>query len=250
MDIGSPEWEELIREGAAQQGIPVTPEQASCFSRHARELLIWNPKINLTAITRPEDVAVKHFLDAIIPVRILLDTPPPIGGRPGGGNQTPPPGGGRPGGGRIIPHAGKVLDIGSGGGFPGIPLKIMLPDLSVTLIDSVRKKVSFLNQVIRTLKLKNIQAIHARAEDLAESPEFALRFDLIISRALAPLDEFIRLALPFLKKGGLILAMKGNISKEEITAAHKLNIAGMEMTVERYLLPVINSDRTLVKMVI
>ena len=106
-----------------------------------------------------------------------------------------------------------MLDIGSGGGFPGIPLKVLRPKLSVTLIDASRKKVSFLKHVIRTLKLDNIDAFHIRAEDLAAHPSYLNRFDVIISRALSSLEHFVRLAVPLLAKWGIIIAMRGKVTK-------------------------------------
>lgn len=149
-----------------------------------------------------------------------------------------------------------MLDIGSGGGFPGIPLKIILPKLSVTLIDASRKKTSFLKHVIRTLKLENIEALHIRAEDLAIQPSYMNRFDVIISRALSSLDAFVRLALPLLKNRGVIIALKGEIDKSELddlrdNVLEKMNSGGSidrQFTIsrERYSLPMLNSERSII----
>jgi len=137
MEIGSDKWKRIILSGAGEVNISVDSTQVDQFAIHARELLRWNQKINLTAVTDPLSVAVKHYLDSIAPAKIL-------------------------------PHAGSLLDIGTGGGFPGIPLKILLPSLSVTLIDASRKKVSFLKHAGRTLGLRDFKVLHIRAEDLRQ----------------------------------------------------------------------------------
>lgn len=219
MKIGSQAWLKLIEDGAAAMDIRVSPAQADLFARHAEALLAWNRTTNLTAITAPEDVAVKHFIDAAAP--------------------SP-----------HIPAGSAVLDIGSGGGFPGIPLKIMAPSLSVTLIDSVRKKASFLKYVIRTLKLEGITVRHIRAEALAGQPDMARSFDVIVCRALTALADFIRMGRPLLKDGGIMIAMKGDISREEITAARALAApkdASEKISIEtiHYTLPVLNLRRRL-----
>lgn len=216
MEIGSRAWRDLIRTGAAEMGLCVSPGQAEAFAEHARALLAWNRKTNLTAITDPGEVAVKHFLDAIVPSR-------------------------------HIPSGAVLLDIGSGGGFPGIPLKIMDPSLSVTLIDSVRKKTSFLNFVIRTLGLPGIEALHVRAEALATRPGMARRFDVVVCRALTALADFLRMARPLVRPGGLLIAMKGEISGEEAAeaeAAIRLN-GGIAVDTVTYTLPVLHLSRRL-----
>lgn len=190
MEIGSAEWQQLIIDGARSFEINIDPNKTEQFALHAVELMKWNRKVNLTAITRPEDVALKHFLDSSLPSLL------------------------------VAPGA-KILDIGSGGGFPGIPLKILMPSLSVMLIDASRKKVSFLKHVIRTLKLENIEACHMRAEELAEKQAIANSFDVIISRALASIENLVLMAVPLLAKDGVIIAMKGAEPIQEIKAARK-----------------------------
>ena len=149
-----------------------------------------------------------------------------------------------------------MLDIGSGGGFPGIPLKVLLPKLSVTLIDASRKKVSFLKHVIRTLKLDKIEALHIRAEDLAIHPSYINRFDVVVSRALSSLDFFANLALPLLADEGVIIAMKGEVDKTELdnlryNVLEKKNAAGsvdrqFTISLARYSLPLLNSERSII----
>lgn len=248
MVIGTDEWKEVIRTGAGQLGVALSRSALDQFAVHARELLLWNSKINLTAITEPLDVAVKHYIDAVVPAD-------------------------------LIPPKARVLDIGSGGGFPGIPLKIMQPSLSLTIIDAARKKVSFLNHAGRILHLKNYRALHIRIEkmrnaedirrsrqtvDSAKPPQsgglpFANdvgTFDVVISRALAALEEYLMLALPFIAGKGLILAMKGRISETELATARRVLTATRsarpkksrepELTVRRYRLPVFESERSIV----
>ncbi|WP_300460834.1 16S rRNA (guanine(527)-N(7))-methyltransferase RsmG [Desulfobacula sp.] len=153
---------------------------------HAKELMAWNKKINLTAIKAPLPVAEKHFIDSIAAASFLENEQ-------------------------------FLMDIGSGGGFPGIPIKIMNPSLTVVLVDSSRKKVNFLKHVIRLLHLKNIEAIHSRVEDLQKNEPYTNKFDAVVSRAFTELSGFVDLADPFLSKTGKIYAMKGNHADQEIT---------------------------------
>ncbi len=213
MNIGSKDWNHLIIKGCGEFGIAVSPEKCGLLARHAVDLLAWNRKINLTAITEPEDMAVKHYIDSLIPAR-------------------------------FIPTGSKVLDIGSGAGFPGIPLKIFDSSLILTMLDSVRKKISFLQYVISTLSLKDTAAVHGRAEDFGKQAAYAHAFDVVICRALSDLGKFAKLALPFLKPEGRMIAMKGKISEEEILPVQE------HFTVERkkYQLPVLGAERTLLIM--
>jgi 16S rRNA (guanine527-N7)-methyltransferase len=176
MKIGSPEWKETIVEGARKLGIHVQSGQVDQFATHASTLIEWNQKINLTAIDSPMDMAIKHFLDSIIPFS------------------------------HITPGS-RLLDVGSGAGFPGIPLKVMLPSLNVTLVDATRKKVSFLNHVIQQLRLSDITAIHSRVENLQQEREG--EFDIIVCRAFSSLTDFVEKSLPLLAPEGLLLAFKG-----------------------------------------
>ena len=225
MQISSKEWSDLIIEGAATFDIDLNHSQTRQFAVHATELVRWNRKINLTAITDPFEVAIKHFLDSLPAARFL-------------------------------PKDATLLDIGSGGGFPGLPLKVLLPSLSITLIDGSRKKVNFLKHVIRTLKLDNIEALHIRAEDLANDPLYRNRFNVIISRAVSSLELFCRLALPLLTDGGAMLALKGDVVIDEINELlgggagdggdPKTVRRQFSVTVEKFLLPFLNSNRSIV----
>lgn len=218
MEIGSEEWEKIIIEGAKHFNLQVGPEEAEQFSKHAAELVRWNLKTNLTAITDPKEIAVKHVIDSLAPAR-------------------------------VIPAFSSMIDIGSGGGFPGIPLKILMPSLSVSLIDSSRKKVSFLKHIIRSLKLVNIDAFQVRAEDLDEKKE---RFDVVICRAFSSLDKFIQLTVPILSENGIIIALKGKISNSEMESAG-LSGKGRETgkslyrtDIIKYRLPYTDSERAMI----
>jgi 16S rRNA (guanine527-N7)-methyltransferase len=228
MKIGSRKWRNLLYEGARKLDIQIDKRTIDKFATHALELLKWNQKTNLTAITDPVEVAVKHFLDSIVPVK-------------------------------IIPHRASLLDIGSGGGFPGIPLKLSLPHLSVTLIDASRKKVSFLKHMIRILELENIKALHIRSEAFAKAPGVAKSFEVVISRALSSMTSFALTALPFLKKDGVIIAMRGNVSNHDIqllrssfNKKHDMlmdkDIDEFEINVKRYSLPYLESNRSIVSL--
>jgi 16S rRNA (guanine527-N7)-methyltransferase len=176
MNIGSPAWKKTIVEGAQALGITVHAGQADQFAAHARILQEWNRKMNLTAIASPMDMAVKHFLDSIVSSRYI---------KPGS----------------------HLLDVGSGAGFPGIPLKVIMPSLNVTLVDATRKKISFLQHVIRQLQLEGIAAIHSRIENLEQKR--VGRFDVIVCRAFSSLDDFVEKSLPLLTPEGLLMAYKG-----------------------------------------
>ncbi len=160
------------------------PGRAAAFNRYAEMLRERNEKINLTAITEPEEVKIKHFLDSCSAAELL----------PGGAS---------------------VLDIGSGAGFPGLPLKIVRPDLTVTLLDSVNKKVAFVSDVVAELKLSGVTAVHARIEDFPHKGEY----DAVVSRAVAELSTLAEYALPFVKIGGAFIAYKSEKAESEAEAA-------------------------------
>ena len=224
MKVGNSDWSNFLSKHAKGFDIDLNRAQDQLFSIYAIELIKWTQKINITAISDPIDIATKHFIDSLIPSRF------------------------------ISPRA-ELLDIGSGGGFPGIPLKILLPNISVTLIDASRKKISFLKHVIRTLQLVNIKALQVRAEELAHLPNHINRYDIVISRALSSLDSFVRLALPLITDDGVVMAMKGELKKTELGLLQRYlrlkDKAGTlnrhyTISVEKYTLPVINSKRSIV----
>lgn len=225
MRIGSKKWRNVIYDGAKDLEIQIGRENIDQFATHALELIEWTTKTNLTSITDPLEIAVKHFLDSIAPAP-------------------------------IIPPDASLLDIGSGGGFPGIPLKILMPSLSVTLIDASRKKVSFLKHVIRMLDLDNIEAYHVRAEDLSGNNIFEKTYDVIISRALSSTVDFVQMSLPLLTKEGFIIAMKGRASDKEIKSVQSLiktksgaqenSTSNFNLVLKKYRLPHLKSERSIV----
>lgn len=216
MRIGSRQWQNLIIEGAQKLGINADESTAALFAVHALELVEWNRKINLTSITLPRDIAVKHFVDSLAPAQ-------------------------------FISKNARLLDIGSGGGFPGIPLKILKPSLSVLLIDGVRKKANFLRHVLRTLKLESIKVLQVRAENLVEDPAFLNSFDVVISRALSSLDVFVDLSMPLLAAHGIMIAMKGEVNPSEL---EKLQSSAppnrYHIEVKNYRLPSMDAPRSMV----
>ena len=216
MEIGSSEWQGFIIDSARELGIQIDEAVTAQFSDYACELLTWNRKINLTAITNPRDIAIKHFVDSLAPAG-------------------------------CIPDGARLLDIGSGAGFPGIPLKILKPSISVLLIDSVRKKINFLKHVLRILGLENIEARQIRTENLLKGTGQATSFDVIISRALSDLPPFVKSALPLLAKQGTIIAMKGKVDQKELDAVRADAPEDQySLEVERYKLPSIRAPRSIV----
>ncbi len=187
----------ILANGAQELGlVPSTAEFGKLYAL-AAELKKWGRKINLTAIRDDEEIVIKHFLDSLT----LL---------------------------RIIGTKGTLLDIGSGGGFPALPLKILRHDLQVVSVDAVEKKIIFQRHAARHLDLNRFQALHARAEELAA--QFAGRFDWIVSRAFSDIPTFVRIALPLIKEGGQIIAMKGRGGREEAAAAmSSLHDMGVEV---------------------
>jgi len=179
---------------------------------HAEELIRWNNKTKLTAITEPVDVAVKHFVDSIVPSQ-------------------------------KIGKEASLIDIGSGGGFPGIPLKVIRPDLAVTLVDSSLKKVNFLKQVIRLLDMDHINAIQGRIEELSGDSFYRGAFDVAISRAFSNLNRFADLAIPLLKKDGKLIAMKSKNTEDELNTFKRRE---KKPVVENYSLPFQHAMRTLI----
>ena len=209
---------ERFAAGLDSLGLKLTSDELGKFSTFAAELKKWNTKINLTAIKDDEEIAVKHFIDSLT----LL---------------------------RMIQGGGSLLDIGSGGGFPAIPVKIVRHRLEVVSVDAVEKKILFQRHVARTLRLTDFTAIHARAEELA--PRYCGHFRWVVSRAFADIPTFARLALPLLDAEGVIVAMKGKGGSEEAEAARK-PLAEMGLAIAEIVefpLPVAGDGRSLIKII-
>ena len=176
--------------GAANQfGITLNPQQLDQFERYYQLVIDWNQRVNLTAITDPHDFAVKHIVDSLSIIRAELE----LDGR-------------------------RVIDVGTGAGFPGIPLKIFCPSIKLTLLDSLNKRLNFLSTAIEELKLDDVNCVHSRAEDAAHS-HLREVFDMVVSRAVARLNVLTEYCLPFAVKGGTFIALKSSNIDEELDEA-------------------------------
>ena len=179
-----------LTDGLTELGITLSEKQLEQFSTYYEMLVEKNKVMNLTAITEWEEVLEKHFLDSVSLIRA-----------------------------KELSQSITVLDLGTGAGFPGIPLKIVFPNLKITLADSLNKRVSFLNEVIEALKLDDIEAIHGRAEELARDGKYREKYDLCVSRAVANLSTLSEYCLPFVALGGEFISYKSGEVEEEAQAA-------------------------------
>ena len=185
-------FEEILAARAAEAGIPLTAEQIGQFSVYNEMLLDWNTRMNLTALTAPEDVAVKHIIDSLTAYDAAL-----------------------------FDGARTLIDVGTGAGLPGIPLAVYAPHLTVTLLDALNKRVRFLTEVTAARGLPNVRCIHARAEEAARTAEHRAAYDIVVSRAVARLPVLLEYTLPFVRVGGTLLALKGRAYAEEQKEARR-----------------------------
>ena len=185
-------FEEILAARAAEAGIPLTAEQIGQFSVYNEMLLDWNTRMNLTALTAPEDVAVKHIIDSLTAYDAAL-----------------------------FDGARTLIDVGTGAGLPGIPLAVYAPHLTVTLLDALNKRVRFLTEVTAAMGLQNVRCIHARAEEAARTAEHRAAYDIVVSRAVARLPVLLEYTLPFVRVGGTLLALKGRAYAEEQKEARR-----------------------------
>ena len=192
--------------------IDITEEQLKKLDRFYNLLIEWNKKINLTRITEENEVYLKHFYDSLTIIKVI-----------------------------DLNRIESLCDVGTGAGFPGIVLKIMYPNLKITLIDALQKRVNYLNEIIKDLKLENISAIHIRGEDLKE------KYDIVTARAVANIEKLLKYTMHLLNKNGKLIAMKGNI-EEEITSEVKSRIENKYIIekIEQFNLPIEKSSRSLV----
>jgi 16S rRNA (guanine527-N7)-methyltransferase len=174
--------ESLLASGAHDLGIDLSPDQIDRFSRYADRLIEWNARFNLTAITEPREIVIKHFLDSLSATR-------------------------------SVPPAARVIDVGAGAGFPGLPIKIAWPAISLTLLEATRKKCEFLRAMIGELHLTNVFVVNARAEDAAHDPAHRESYDVAMARAVAEMPTLLEYLLPFVRIGGVAVAQK---SKEAV----------------------------------
>ncbi len=205
--------EEFIEE-LKELKIEPTIDQLNQLEKFYQLLIEWNEKINLTRITSEEDVYLKHFYDSLTITKVV-----------------------------DLSKVKTLCDVGTGAGFPGIVLKIMYPNLKVTLIDSLQKRVNYLNEVIKELDLKEIEAIHSRGED------YQGKFDVVTSRAVANIQKLVNYTMHLVSKNGVFVAMKGNIEEELTDEVEKeLSKKYQIVRIEEFLLPSENSKRSLVVM--
>lgn len=197
--------------------VDITGLQAEQFYTYMKLLQDWNEKINLTAITEPNEVITKHFIDSITINKYIKEN-------------------------------FKVIDVGTGAGFPGIPLSIIREDVSVTLMDSLNKRIKFLDEVVKELNLKNVDTIHSRAEELGHNKEYRERFDIATSRAVAPLNILLEYLMPFVKVGGYCICMKGSNIDEEIKDAKKALqvLSGEIINIDSFELPETDYGRNII----
>ena len=174
-------------------GVNIDEEAKKRLNLYGNLLISWNEKINLTALTEPKEVLFKHFYDSILLLKAVS-----------------------------IPKGAKTVDVGTGAGFPGMVIKIVRTDLEVTLLDSLNKRLVFLNDVIEKTGLSGVKTVHIRAEDAGKSPDFREKFDIAAARAVAAMPKLLEYCVPLVSKNGLFVAMKGPSVFEEITASGNL----------------------------
>ena len=189
---------ELAQSAYSLLGIRLTKAQISALDQYEHELLEWNARFNLTAIETPEQVRIKHFLDSLSCLLVMRNTP-----------------------------SERVVDVGTGAGFPGLPLKIVCPGIQLALVESVGKKAGFCQHIVDILKLDNVKIFQERAETLGQQTEHRERYDWAIARAVANMPVLMELLLPFVRVGGKVLAMKGlSAPVEAQTAEHAIKVLG------------------------
>jgi 16S rRNA (guanine527-N7)-methyltransferase len=214
----TPESIECLIKGAESFGIKLTKPKIELFCLYHQKLIEWNSKMNLTAITDEREIVIKHFIDSLSVVNHLPD-----------GTE-------------------NLIDVGTGAGFPGIPIKIVKEDITVTLLDSLKKRVIFLDNLINEFHFTGIKAIHHRAEDLARDAQHREHYDVGIARAVAPLPVLCEYILPFVRVGGLFMAMKGKNIQDELDASTKAVsvLGGNIISNKNFLLPFEEIERNIV----
>jgi 16S rRNA (guanine527-N7)-methyltransferase len=210
--------EEQFVQGLREQGIELNEKQIKQFRQYFELLVEWNEKMNLTAITDAPSVYLKHFYDSIS-AAFYIDF---------SGEKT-------------------ICDVGAGAGFPSIPLKICFPELHVTIVDSLNKRIGFLEHLSDALQLENMNFVHDRAEDFGQKTAYREQFDIVTARAVARLSVLAELCVPLVKLGGIFISMKGAAAEDELTDAKKaLSVLGTIIKEEySFTLPIENSERNI-----
>lgn len=209
----------ILEDGCQAFGVTLTEKQIEQFEKYYELLVEWNKVMNLTGITEFDEVMQKHFVDSVAAAKYVE-----------------------------MEKVNSLIDVGTGAGFPGIPLKIVYPHLQVTLLDSLNKRIKFLNEVVDNLGLTGIETVHGRAEDAAKKAEYREQFDLSVSRAVANLASLTEYCLPFVKVGGKFVSYKSVAVDEEIVQSKKaVYVLGGEIgKVEKFNLPGSDMERALV----
>jgi 16S rRNA (guanine527-N7)-methyltransferase len=212
------EHHEMLVEGASLFGISLDIKQVELFSKVLESMIEGNKQINLTALTDEKEIVIKHFLDSLTPLPCIKSF----------GNI-------------------KLIDVGTGAGFPGVPLKIARPDIEIVLLDSLKKRVAYLSHLIKETGLRGISVVHGRAEDFGHNKQFREKFDVAVSRAVAKLSALTELCLPFVKTGGMMIALKGPGLQEENEEAGKaiIELGGEFVELVEIKLPVTEDKRIL-----
>ena len=215
------EDENILINGAQKMGINLHEEQIKKFSRYLELLVQWNQKINLTSLKTPQEIIIKHFLDSISCIKIIN---------------------------KYIRIEGiHIIDVGTGAGFPGIPIKIVCPSISLSLLEARKKKTIFLEKITKEINFQKVEILNGRAETFGKCPDYRQKYDIVLSRALAFLSTLSEYCLPLVRVGGLFVAQKGRSYREEIDKALKaVQFLGGELIgVESVRIPFINQERHL-----
>jgi len=208
---------ELLKQGAAEFNIDLQNEHVQKFWDYKELLIEWNKKINLTAIEDDREVVIKHFVDSLSVLKHIKD------------------------------EEQKIIDVGTGAGFPGIPIGIVYKNANIVLLDSLDKRIKFLNEVISRLELKKVTAVHGRAEDMGVKEEYREKFDVAVARAVASLPVLLEYCLPFVKVDGLFIAMKGSSIDEVKESGRALSELGGEIVdIKEFVLPFTDAKRNII----
>ena len=211
------EFKKYLKENATKIGINISEEEANKFLKYKELIIEWNEKINLTAILEDEEFVIKHLIDSL-----TIN--------------------------KYIKESDYIIDIGTGAGFPGIPIKILNSQNEIVLMDSLNKRLIVLNDIIKKLNLKNVKTLHGRAEELFQKDNFREKYDIATARAVAGLNTLVELMMPAVKIGGLCICMKGKTGEEELKESTKAieTLGGKVKNIEKIILPESDFERTII----
>lgn len=207
------EFEQILK----KSNLEISKQMVEKFEKYAGLLVEWNKKMNLTAITEPREIAVKHFLDSLLTLDVFE-----------------------------IPHGAAVIDVGTGAGFPGVPIKIVRPDVDLTLLDSLNKRIKFLEALKDDLNFY-VNLVHSRAEEAAQKENLRECFDVAVSRAVAPLNVLLEYCMPFVKVGGVFVALKGKNARYELDLAQNaIKVLNAKIFTQKSFNLVTENDRNII----